>query len=49
VTHALLMKDGRVIASGSLRDTLTESSLSELFGLDLRLDHVEGRWSARVR
>lgn len=45
-THALLLRGGRVVASGPLSDTLTESALGETFGLDVRLVHEDGRYRA---
>ena len=47
-THALLLRDGKVLASGSLEDTLTSANLSACFGLDLLLERRHGRWSARA-
>ena len=31
-THALLLRDGEVVAAGPLEETLTEATLSETFG-----------------
>ena len=31
-THALLLRDGRVVAAGPLDDVVTEATLSETFG-----------------
>lgn len=46
-THCLLMRNGRATASGAIHDVLTAESLSECFGLDLRLDRrANGRWTA---
>ena len=47
-THALLLRDGAVLAAGPLEDTLTGASLSECFGLDLLLERRHGRWTARA-
>ncbi|MEP6667160.1 MAG: ABC transporter ATP-binding protein [Nocardioidaceae bacterium] len=46
-THVLMLKAGEVVTAGPLRSTLTEDALSETFGLPLRLDHEDGRYSAR--
>lgn len=46
-THALLMKEGRVVAQGQLADTLTSANLSETYGLPIQLFAHEGRWTAR--
>jgi iron complex transport system ATP-binding protein len=47
-THALLLRDGGVVAQGLLRDTLTADNLSKTFGLPLALTVVEGRYTARA-
>ncbi|HEY8728620.1 MAG TPA: ABC transporter ATP-binding protein [Acidothermaceae bacterium] len=48
-THALLMRAGAVVAAGPLYDVMTEATLSETFGLSLRLDYRDGRFAARAR
>jgi iron complex transport system ATP-binding protein len=45
-TSLLLLREGRVLAAGDLAATLTSDALSEAFGLRLRLQHQQGRWSA---
>jgi len=47
-THALLLRDGRVVAAGLLADVLTADNLSATFGMALRLEQAEGRWFARA-
>ncbi|GAA1300925.1 ABC transporter ATP-binding protein [Planotetraspora silvatica] len=47
-THALLMKDTRVVAAGPVEEVLTGTALSDCFGRPLRLDSVDGRWYARA-
>lgn len=47
-THALLVRDGRVVAAGPLADTLTEANLTATYGLPIRLTSDAGRWSARA-
>jgi iron complex transport system ATP-binding protein len=47
-THLLLLRDGRVVASGPLEDTLTDANLSETFGLPLMVSRAAGRWTARA-
>ena len=47
-THALLLRGGQVHAAGPLDEALTADNLTGAFGLPLRLDHVDGRWSARA-
>jgi iron complex transport system ATP-binding protein len=48
-THALLLRAGRVVASGPLDDVITETNLAATFGMPLVLSHEDGRWSARRR
>ncbi|HET6298403.1 MAG TPA: ABC transporter ATP-binding protein [Kribbella sp.] len=47
-THALLLKQGHVIAAGPITEALTAQTLSETFDLALSLDHREGRYTARA-
>jgi iron complex transport system ATP-binding protein len=46
-THALLLREGRVVASGAADDVLTAAALSETFGLSLSLSRDDGRFTAR--
>jgi iron complex transport system ATP-binding protein len=48
-THGLLMRAGRVVASGPIRDVITEDNLSETFDMPLVLAYEAGRWTARRR
>jgi iron complex transport system ATP-binding protein len=45
--HALLLRDGQVVAAGPADDVLTEAALSETFGLSLSLSRTAGRFTAR--
>ncbi|HEX7097460.1 MAG TPA: ABC transporter ATP-binding protein [Acidimicrobiales bacterium] len=45
-THALLLRDGQVLAQGLVTDVLTETKLGECFGLPLHLERRDGRWLA---
>lgn len=46
VTHALLLKSGRVLASGPIEETLTDARLTQAFGRPLHvLRDSSGRWS----
>jgi iron complex transport system ATP-binding protein len=45
-THALLLRAGRVAASGHTGETLTAEHLSACFGLPVSLSTANGRWSA---
>jgi len=47
-THALLLRDGTAVAQGLLADTLTDELLSATFGVKLRVNHDDGRFSARA-
>ena len=46
-THALLLREGRVVASGPVQQVLTRAHLSETFGMPLALRQDDGRWTAR--
>src|SRR5688572_7045363 len=46
-THALLLREGRVMASGLLDHVVTEANLSATFAMPLVLNHEDGRWAAR--
>lgn len=45
-THALLLREGRVVASGPISETLTSQNLTRTFGLPLALDERGGRFFA---
>jgi iron complex transport system ATP-binding protein len=46
-THALLLRGGGLVAAGPLEQVLTQESLSEAFGMALRVQRADGRWTAR--
>lgn len=48
ITHALLLKKGRIVASGPLPEILTDANLSETFDLPLELSEHRGRWAVRA-
>jgi len=48
-THALLLADGAVKASGPISEVITAEKLSETFGVDLELTETAGRFAARAR
>jgi iron complex transport system ATP-binding protein len=48
-THALLLREGAVVASGPVPDVVTEPHLSATFGMSLLLSHEDGRYTARRR
>ena len=45
-THALLLKEGHVLAAGPIEDTLDADRLSSCFGVRLHLEQRDGRWLA---
>ncbi len=45
-THALLLRDGRVLARGPADDCLTSESLGDCFSLPVTLGRTGGRWHA---
>jgi iron complex transport system ATP-binding protein len=47
-THALLLRDGRAVASGPLSEVLTGPNLTRTFGLPLRVGRNGGRYWARA-
>lgn len=47
-THALLLRGGRVLASGPVAEVLTGATLGACFGLPLDVTRTGGRWSARA-
>jgi iron complex transport system ATP-binding protein len=48
-THALLIRDGAVVAEGPVAETLTGERMSECFGLPLAVERRDGRFSARAK
>jgi len=47
-THALLLNDGKVVASGPIAEALTSDSLTATFGLPIDLTEHDGRFAARA-
>jgi iron complex transport system ATP-binding protein len=47
-THALLLREGTIVAQGLLGDTVTGEHLSKTFGLPLRVEYSGGRFAARA-
>jgi iron complex transport system ATP-binding protein len=47
-THALLLREGSVVAQGLLPDVITGDNLSKAFGLPLVVDRTAGRYTARA-
>src|SRR6476660_2353758 len=48
-SHALLLREGRIVAQGPIEITLTADNLSKTFGLPLAVSYADGRWTARAR
>jgi iron complex transport system ATP-binding protein len=48
MTHAALLRDGSMVASGPVDDVLTSSVVSDAFGIDVAVEHTDGRWLARA-
>lgn len=46
-THAMLLRDGRVFASGTADDVLTSELVSGAFDFPLSIERRAGRWVAR--
>jgi iron complex transport system ATP-binding protein len=49
MTHVLLLRDGRRLASGAIGEVLTSDTLSTCFDLDVEVVSHNGRYSARAR
>ena len=47
ITHAMLLRDGRVVACGPSVDVLVDKSVSEAFGIPIEVTRQDGRWAAR--
>ncbi|WP_432995073.1 ABC transporter ATP-binding protein [Dactylosporangium sp. CA-233914] len=47
-THAMLMRDGGVVAQGLLHETVTAQNLSTTFGMPLKLTTIDGRFHAQA-
>jgi iron complex transport system ATP-binding protein len=47
-THALLLADGRVVASGAAVDALTSEAVSAAFSHPIGVSYQDGRWAARA-
>ncbi|WP_247597234.1 ATP-binding cassette domain-containing protein [Leifsonia sp. PS1209] len=47
-THAMLLRDGRIVAQGSADDVLTSELISETLDYPLSLTRTDGRWAVRT-
>lgn len=48
-THAVLLRQGRVVAGGPIHDTLTSEHVTACFDLDIEVGRRAGRWWAVTR
>lgn len=48
-SQALVLRDGRALAAGPSASVLRDDVLSEAFGMPLRVEGRDGRWTARLR
>ena len=46
-SHALILSEGKAVASGLLTEVLTAENLSKAFGQSIALDVIDGRYFAR--
>jgi iron complex transport system ATP-binding protein len=46
-THVLMLREGAVVAAGTIVDVLTSDNLSTTFGIPLQLESKDGRYTAR--
>ena len=49
VTHAALLRRGRLVASGPVGEVLTDAIVSDSFGVAIAVERRGGRWTARAR
>ena len=47
-SHALLLRDGAVVASGPADEVIVSPSVSECFGIDVGVGSEDGRWTAKA-
>ena len=47
--HALVLREGRVLAAGPSQDVLTDDVLTGAFSMPLTVEGHDGRWTARMR
>lgn len=46
-THALMLKEGRIVAAGPMVEVMTDANLSRTFGMPIAARAEDGRFSAR--
>lgn len=47
-THLLLLRNGSITAAGPIEETLTSENLSKCFGLEIEVQNMAGRYTARA-
>ncbi len=47
VTHAALLREGRLMASGPVAEVLADEPMSACFGTPVRVARLDGRWTVR--
>jgi iron complex transport system ATP-binding protein len=47
-THALLIRDGALVATGQITAVLTSEAVSTTFDIEVQVAHNSGRWAAMV-
>jgi iron complex transport system ATP-binding protein len=47
-THALLLRDGAIVAAGPIASVLTSPAVSTTFDIEVEVAHNTGRWAAMV-
>ena len=47
-THALLLKDGKILSNGPIDQVVTSQKISELFGIQINVSAMNGRFFARA-
>jgi iron complex transport system ATP-binding protein len=47
-THALLLRDGAIVAAGRAAAVLTSEAVSQTFDIEVQVAHNAGRWAAMV-
>ncbi len=45
--QALVLAGGRVVAAGPIDEVLVDATLSAAYGIPLRVEGRDGRWTAR--
>jgi iron complex transport system ATP-binding protein len=49
VTHAALLRRGRLLLAGPVDEVLTDRNVSDAFGVSVAVERRDGRWAARAR